>query len=97
MKQKPLHEEMLERGAREAPEPETAEERSRRLGWRSGAGIAAGGGLAALKFGGLFKVLIWIVAFHGAVNAWRMGSWVGLAIALVVVVTLFVRHQWKGS
>jgi hypothetical protein len=90
MKQKPLHEEMLEQGARQAPEPETAEQRSHRLGWKSGAGVAAGGGLAAAKFGGLTKLLLWLFVWHGVVNGWRIGSWVGFAIVLAVIAFLLV-------
>ena len=97
MKQKPRHEEMLEQGAREAPEPETAEQRSRRLGWRSGAGIAAGGGAAALKFGGLTKLLLWLFVWHGVVNAWRIGSWIGFAVVLAVVgILLALRARREG-
>jgi hypothetical protein len=86
------HDEMLEQGAREAPEPETAEERSRRLGWKSGAGVAAGGGLAVAKFGGLAKLLFWLFLFHGAVNSWRIGSWVGLAVVAGLAALFFVRR-----
>jgi hypothetical protein len=97
MKQKPRHEEMLEQGARQAPEPETAEQRSRRLGWGSGAGVAAGAGAAALKFGGLTKLLLWLVVWHGAVNAWRIGSWVGLAAVLGAVgIVLALRARREG-
>jgi hypothetical protein len=97
MKQKPLHEEMLEQGARQASEPETAEQRSRRLGWGSGVGVAAGAGAAALKFGGLTKLLLWLVVWHGVVNGWRIGSWIGIAIVLATVgIVLALRARRAG-
>jgi hypothetical protein len=97
MKQKPLHEEMLEQGARQAPEPETAEQRSSRLGWKSGAGVAAGGGAAALKLGGLTKLLLWLFVWNGVVNGWRIGTWIGLAIVLgVIALMLALRARREG-
>ena len=84
MTERGVHDHMLEEGPRQAPEPETAEQRSRRLGLKSGAGAVAAGGAAALKFGGLAKVLVWLVAFHGIVNAWRLGSWIGIAVVLAL-------------
>ena len=37
------HDELLEEGAREAPEPESAEEKSRKLGLKTAGGAVAGG------------------------------------------------------
>ena len=79
------HDELLERGPREAPEPETAEARSKRVGWGGVAGGAAAGGVALAKLGGLGKLLIWIVAWHGAVDAWRLGGWIALAALLAAI------------
>jgi len=87
------HDDLLEEGAREAPEPETAEERSRRLGLKgAGGGVVAGGAVAAKvgALGGLGKVLLWLVAWHAAVNAWRIGGWVGIVLAVAAVTTYFV-------
>ena len=55
-----LHEELLERGARTAPTPETAEERTKRLASPSRlAGLASLGALllVLLKLGGLLDVI----------------------------------------
>jgi hypothetical protein len=82
------HDELLEQGPREAPEPETAEQRSKRVGWGAAAGGVLGGGLALAKLGGLAKVLLWLVAWHAAVDGWRVGSWVGLAVVLLAIATL---------
>jgi hypothetical protein len=42
------HDELLKQGPHEVPEPETAEQRSRRVGWGTvGGGVAAGGVAAA--------------------------------------------------
>jgi hypothetical protein len=76
----PHHEKLLQEGPREAPEPETAEERSRRVGLKTaGTGVAAGGiGLA--KVGLLGKIFIWFFLWHGAVTAARIGGWIGLLL-----------------
>jgi hypothetical protein len=87
------HDKLLEQDARTAPEPETAEERSRRLGMKVGGGAVAGGAVAAAKLGVLGKAFIWLFAWHGVVNAWRLGSWIGLAAVLLVLgAVLFLRH-----
>ena len=83
------HDELLEKGPRQAPEPETAEERSKRLGIRTAAGGIAAGGVAAAKFGGLAKFFLFLFAWHGAVDAWRLGGWIAVAV-LLAAITLFV-------
>src|SRR5204863_176937 len=62
------HDELLQQGPHEAPEPETAEERPKRVGVRTAAGGVATGGDALPKFGVLGKLLIWFVAWHGPVG-----------------------------
>jgi hypothetical protein len=81
-----MDEELLKQGPREAPEPETAEERSRRAGLKTaGTGVAAGGiGLA--KAGLLGKFFLWFFIWHGAVTAGRLFGWIGI----VLVVAAFV-------
>jgi hypothetical protein len=73
------HDDLLDQGPHEAPEPETAEQRSKRTGWGAAGGGVLGGGIAAAKFGGLAKILLWLFAFRAIDNAWRIGTWVGLA------------------
>jgi hypothetical protein len=90
------HEDMLAQGAREAPEPETAEERSKRLGIGTAAGGAVAGGAALVKFAGLWKVVLWLVAWHGVVDAWRIGGWIAiglLAATVAVFVAIGVRKE----
>ena len=91
----PEHEKLLQQGPREAPEPETAEERSRRTGLKTaGTGVAAGGiGLA--KVGVLGKIFIWFFLWHGAVTAARIGGWIGvlLVAALAAGVLLYRRRH----
>jgi hypothetical protein len=81
-----MDDELLKRGPREAPEPETAEERSHRTGLTkaAGGGIAAAGvGLA--KAGLLGKFFLWFLIWHGAVTTARLAGWIGL----LLVATLF--------
>ena len=89
------HEELLQHGPRQAPEPETAEQRSKRLGWGSAAGGAAAGGAALAKFGFL-KFFLWLFAWHGFLDLWRISVWVGLAALLGLIalaVALHVRRE----
>ena len=87
------HDELLEQGPHEAPEPETAEQRSKRVGWGTAAGGAAAGGAVLAKLGFL-KIFLWIVAWHGVIDLWRVGGWIALvALAGVVTVYLVVRSR----
>jgi hypothetical protein len=91
-----VNEELLKQGPREAPEPETAEERSRRAGWKSAGGGVAAGGIGLAKLGVLGKVFLWWFAWNGAVDAWRIGGWIGLALvvaAITAYVVLRARRQ----
>ena len=45
------HDDLLNQGPREAPEAETAEEKSTKLGLKSAGGAVAGGGVVAAKAG----------------------------------------------
>ena len=83
------HDDLLQQGPQEAPEPETAEQRSKRTGWGAAGGGILGGGIAVAKFGGLTKVLFWLFALHAVNNAWRIGSWVGIA-AVVGAIAAFM-------
>jgi hypothetical protein len=91
----PKHDELLEQGPHEAPEPETAEQRSNRVGWGSAGGAVAAGGVAAAKIGGFGKVILWLIVWHGLTTGWRVAGWVGLALAVAGVATylLVVRHR----
>ena len=91
------HDELLEQGPHEAPEPETAEQRSKRLGLGGAAGGAAAAGAAAAKFGGLAKVFLFLFAWHGAVDVWRVGGWIGLAILLGAGTTFLVLRRRRRT
>ena len=91
------HDDLLQRGPREAPEPETAEERSKRMGLKTAGGAVVGGGAVAAKagaIGGLGKLFIWLFAWNGVSTAIRIGGWVGilLVIAIVAAVILWRRR-----
>jgi hypothetical protein len=84
---------LVRQGPRQAPEPETAEQRSKRVGWGAAGGGIAGGGIALAKFGGLAKVFLWLFAWNAAVDGWRIGGWIGLAVVAALVAALVVRHR----
>jgi len=86
------HDDLLQQGPREAPEPETAEERSHRLGMKSAGGVVAGGGIAAAKIGGLGKLFLWLFAWNGVSNAWRLGGWIGIAL-VAAAITLYLVYR----
>ena len=69
-----MHDDLLKEGPREAPEPETAEQKSRKLGLKTAGGGVAAGGFALAKIGFLGKFLIWFFAWRGVVDAWRLGG-----------------------
>ena len=82
------HDDLLKQGPREAPEPETAEQRSRRTGLKSAGGAVAGGGAIAAKVGGigLFgKFFLWLIIWNGVSTAGRIGGWIGIAVAVTLV------------
>ena len=91
------HDDLLNQGPREAPEPETAEERGKKLGLKTAGGAVVGGGAVAAKagaIGGLGKVFLWLFAWNGVSTAIRIGGWVGilLVIAIVAAVILWRRR-----
>lgn len=87
------HDDLLDQGPHEAPEPETAEQRSKPTGWGAAGGGILGGGLVLAKFGGLAKVFVWLFAFHAIGNAWRIGSWVGIAVVVALLASFAILHS----
>ena len=83
------HDELLEQGPREAPEPETAEQRSKRLGVGTAAGGVAATGAVLAKLGFL-KFFLWIFAWHGLVSLWRVGGLIAVVAALALVTVFLV-------
>ena len=91
------HDDLLQQGPHDVPEPETAEERTKRVAWGAAGGGVLGGGIVLAKFGGLAKVFLWLFAWHTAVNGWRIGGWIGLAVVLLAVATFVVVRTRRGA
>ena len=92
------HDDLLQQGPHEAPEPETAEEKSRKLGLKTAGGAVAGGGIVAAKvgaIGGLSKFFLWIFLWNGVSTAGRIGGWIGIALvaALIGGFVYYRRHR----
>jgi hypothetical protein len=89
-----MDDELLKQGPREAPEPETAEERSRRTGLKTAGGGVAAGGIGLAKAGILGKVFLWLFVWNGVSTALRIGGWIGiLLIAAIVGGTILYRRR----
>ena len=87
------HDDLLNQGPQEAPEPETAEQRTKRTGWGAAGGGVAAGGIGLAKFGA-FKFLIWFFAFRALSGGWRIGGWAGLAVVIAAIAAfVFFRHE----
>jgi hypothetical protein len=84
------HDDLLDEGAREAPEPETAEQRSSRLGMKTAGGGIAAGGLGLAKAGVLGKLFLYLFVWNGVSTAWRVGGWIAIAIVAAAVALYFV-------
>ena len=83
-----MNDDLLKQGPREAPEPETAEEKSRKLGLKTAGGALAGGGVVAAKagaIGGLGKLFLWLFLWNGVSTAGRIGGWVGIVLVIALV------------
>jgi hypothetical protein len=92
------HDDLLNEGPRQAPEAETAEEKSKKLGLKGAGGAVAGGGIVAAKagaIGGLGKFFIWLFAWNSVRAGWRIGGWIGLALVIAVIVVFVVLHNRK--
>jgi hypothetical protein len=88
------HDDLLDEGAREAPEPETAEQRSSRLGMKTAGGGIVAGGAALAKVGVLGKFFFWFFAWNGVNNLWRLGGWIAIAVlAAAVALYLVLRSR----
>src|SRR5437016_8654321 len=71
------HDDLLNQGPRQAPEPETAEEKSSKLGLKTAGGAVAGGGAVAAKagaLGGFGKVFLWLFVWNGVNSGWGIGG-----------------------
>ena len=85
---------MLDEGPRTAPEPETAEQRSKKLGLKTAGGGILAGGLGLAKLGLFGKLFIWFFATRGVIDAWRIGGWIaGAAIVALIALVLVLRSR----
>jgi hypothetical protein len=72
------HQDLLQEGPRTAPEPETAEERTHRVGKTGLAGGAAAGGGVLVKVAGAGHAASWLLLFDGGQLVWHVAGIVGL-------------------
>ncbi len=93
----PGHDDLLQQGPREAPEPETAEERSRRTGLKTAGGGVAAGGIGLAKAGILGKFFLWWFAWNGAIDAWRLGGWIGAALVAAAIAAYVVYRRRRHA
>ena len=79
------HDDLLNQGPREAPEPETAEQKSQKLGLKTAGGGIAAGGIGLAKAGILGKLFLWLFLWNGVSTALRIGGWIGIALIAAIV------------
>jgi hypothetical protein len=91
------HDDLLQQGPRDAPEPETVEEQSRKRGLKTAGGGVAAGGFALAKLGVLGKIFFWYFAFHGAIDAWRIGGWAAAAVLALAITAFLVWRSRRES
>ena len=92
-----MKEPLLKQGPREAPEPETAEERSRRMGMKTAGGGVAAGGIGLAKAGLLGKFFVYMFLWNGVSTAVRIGGWIGIALVLALVLGVVVWRRSRAS
>jgi len=80
-----MEDDPLKQGPHEAPEPETAEERSRRTGLKTAGGGVAAGGIGLAKAGVLGKVFLWLFLWNGVSTGLRIGGWIGILLIAAIV------------
>ena len=85
-----MNEDLLKQGPREAPEPETAEERSKRLGMKTAGGGIAAGGIGLAKAGFLGKFFIYLFLWNGVRTAYLVGGWIAIALLAAAVIAFVV-------
>ncbi len=79
------NDDLLKQGPREAPQPETAEERSHRNGLKTAGGGVAAGGIGLAKAGILGKLFLWLFVWNGVSTALRIGGWIGILLIAAIV------------
>jgi hypothetical protein len=91
------HDDLLNQGPREAPEPETVEQQSRKRGLKTAGGGIAAGGFALAKIGVLGKIFIWLFLWRGVADAWRIGGWIGIALVAAAISVVLVLRSRRAS
>ena len=91
------HDDLLDQGPREAPEPETVEQQSKKRGLKTAGGGIAAGGFALAKIGVLGKIFIWLFLWRGVADAWRIGGWIGIAVVAAAITAYFVLRARRAS
>jgi hypothetical protein len=79
------NDDLLKQGPHEAPEPETAEEKSQKLGLKTAGGGVAAGGIGLAKAGILGKFFLWLFVWNGVSTALRIGGWIGILLIAAIV------------
>ena len=92
-----MKEPLLKQGPREAPEPETAEERSRRMGMKTAGGGVAAGGIGLAKAGLLGKFFVYMFLWNGVSTAVRIGGWIGILLVAALVTGFVVWRRSRAS
>jgi hypothetical protein len=92
-----MKDDLLKQGPREAPEPETAEQRSTRTGLKTAGGGVAAGGIGLAKAGLLGKFFIWFFLWNGIRTAWLVGGWIALALIAAGITTFFVLRSRRSG
>ncbi len=92
-----MKDELLKQGPREAPEPETAEQRSSRTGLKTAGGGVAAGGIGLAKAGVLGKFFIYLFLWNGVRTAWLVGGWIAIALIAAALTTFFVLRSRRSS
>ena len=90
------HDDLLNQGPREAPEPQTAEERSKKLGLKTAGGGVAAGGIGLAKAGVLSKFFVWLFLWNGISSAARIGGWIGIALVLALILGFVVWRKQRA-
>ena len=85
-----MKDDLLKQGPRAAPEPETAEQRSRRLGMKGAGGGVAAGGIGLAKAGLLGKFFIYLFLWNGVRTLWLVGGWIAILIVAAAIVAYVV-------
>jgi hypothetical protein len=91
------HDDLLNQGPREAPEPETVEQQSKKRGLKTAGGGIAAGGIALAKIGVLGKIFIYLFLWRGVADAWRIGGWIGIALVAAAITVVLVLRSRRAS